>query len=87
MDVAVVVELRQVAGRTKTVQLRAGSRLDKFQREVDTYKEFRSLLWRQADGRAGRLRDGQGVPPPRPRAVFAGRLGRFGGVDPTAVCG
>jgi len=33
----------KVAGRTRTVQLRAGSRLDKFQREVDTYKEFRAL--------------------------------------------
>ena len=33
----------KVAGRTKTVQLRAGSRLDKFQREVETYKQFRAL--------------------------------------------
>src|SRR3970040_1832955 len=33
----------KVAGRTKTVQLRAGSRLDKFQREVDAYRRFRSL--------------------------------------------
>jgi hypothetical protein len=32
-----------VAGKTRTVQLRAGARLDKFQREVDTYKEFRAL--------------------------------------------
>lgn len=33
----------KVAGRTKTIQLRAGARLDKFQREVDVYKEFRGL--------------------------------------------
>jgi hypothetical protein len=33
----------KVAGKTKTVQLRAGSRLDKFQREVDAYKQFRAL--------------------------------------------
>jgi hypothetical protein len=33
----------KVAGKTRTVQLRAGARLDKFQREVDTYKEFRAL--------------------------------------------
>jgi len=33
----------KVAGRTRTVQLRAGSKLDKFQREVDVYKEFRAL--------------------------------------------
>lgn len=33
----------KVAGKTKTVQLRAGARLDKFQREVDVYKEFRAL--------------------------------------------
>jgi hypothetical protein len=33
----------KVEGKTKTVQLRAGSRLDKFQREVDAYKEFRVL--------------------------------------------
>lgn len=33
----------KVAGKTRTVQLRAGTRLDKFQREVDTYKEFRAL--------------------------------------------
>jgi uncharacterized protein DUF6788 len=33
----------KVEGKTKTVQLRAGSRLDKFQREVDTYKRFRAL--------------------------------------------
>lgn len=33
----------KVAGKTRTVQLRAGARLDKFQREVDTYKQFRVL--------------------------------------------
>jgi len=33
----------KVAGKTKTVQLRAGARLDKFQREVDVYKQFRTL--------------------------------------------
>lgn len=33
----------KVAGKTKTVQLRAGPRLDKFQREVETYKQFRAL--------------------------------------------
>jgi hypothetical protein len=33
----------KVAGKTKTVQMRAGSRLDKFQREVDVYKQFRAL--------------------------------------------
>jgi hypothetical protein len=33
----------KVAGKTKTVQLRAGAKLDKFQREVETYKQFRSL--------------------------------------------
>lgn len=33
----------KVAGKTKTVQLRAGARLDKFQREVDVYKQFRAL--------------------------------------------
>lgn len=33
----------KVAGKTQTVQLRAGPRLDKFQREVDTYKQFRAL--------------------------------------------
>jgi hypothetical protein len=33
----------KVAGKTKTVQLRAGARLDKFQREVDAYKQFRAL--------------------------------------------
>ena len=33
----------KVAGKTKTVQFRAGARLDKFQREVDVYKQFRAL--------------------------------------------
>jgi hypothetical protein len=33
----------KVASKTRTVQLRAGARLDKFQREVDTYKKFRAL--------------------------------------------
>ena len=33
----------KVEGKTKTVQLRAGPRLDKFQREVDVYKQFRAL--------------------------------------------
>ncbi len=33
----------KVAGKTKTVQLRAGSRLTKFQREVDAYRRFRTL--------------------------------------------
>jgi hypothetical protein len=33
----------KVAGKTKTVQLRAGPRLNRFQREVDVYKEFRAL--------------------------------------------
>lgn len=33
----------KVAGKTKTVQLRAGSRLTKFQREVDAYRRFRAL--------------------------------------------
>lgn len=33
----------KAAGKTRTVQLRAGARLDKFQREVDTYREFRAL--------------------------------------------
>lgn len=31
------------AGKTRTVQLRPGTRLDKFQREVDAYKQFRAL--------------------------------------------
>lgn len=33
----------KVAGKTMTVQLRAGARLTKFQREVDAYRHFRSL--------------------------------------------
>ena len=33
----------KAAGKTKTIQLRAGSRLTKFQREVDAYRRFRSL--------------------------------------------
>lgn len=33
----------KVAGKTKTVQLRPGARLDKFQREVEAYKQFRAL--------------------------------------------
>lgn len=33
----------KVAGKTKTIQLRAGARLNRFQREVDVYKEFRAL--------------------------------------------
>ncbi|MEO8361558.1 MAG: DUF6788 family protein [Vicinamibacteria bacterium] len=33
----------KVDGKTMTVQLRAGSRLGKFQREVDTYRQFRAL--------------------------------------------
>ena len=33
----------KVAGKTKTVQMRAGPRLDKFQREVEAYKQFRAL--------------------------------------------
>lgn len=33
----------KVEGRTRSVQLRPGSRLDKFQREVDAYKQFREL--------------------------------------------
>lgn len=33
----------KVAGKTKTVQLRAGSRLKKFEREVDAYRRFKSL--------------------------------------------
>lgn len=37
---------RKVAGKTRTVQLRAGPRLDKFQREVDAYKQFRALSGR-----------------------------------------
>jgi hypothetical protein len=34
----------KVAGKTKTVQLRPGPRLAKFEREVETYKRFRSLI-------------------------------------------
>jgi hypothetical protein len=33
----------KVKGKTKTIQLRAGARLAKFQREVDAYRRFRSL--------------------------------------------
>ena len=33
----------KVAGKTKSVQLRAGSRLTKFQREVDAYRRFKTL--------------------------------------------
>lgn len=33
----------KVAGKTRTVQLRAGPRLDKLQREVETFKQFRAL--------------------------------------------
>jgi len=33
----------KVEGKTRTIQLRAGSRLDKFQREVETYRRFRAL--------------------------------------------
>lgn len=33
----------KVGGKTRTIQLRAGSRLDKFQREVETYRRFRAL--------------------------------------------
>ena len=33
----------KVAGKTKTIQFRAGPRLDRFQREVETYKQFRAL--------------------------------------------
>lgn len=32
-----------VAGKTKTVQMRPGAKLNKFEREVNTYKEFRKL--------------------------------------------
>jgi hypothetical protein len=34
---------RKVAGKTSTVQLRPGARLDKFQREVEAYRRFRAL--------------------------------------------
>lgn len=30
-------------GKTKTVQMRAGSKLEKYQREVDAYRRFRAL--------------------------------------------
>jgi hypothetical protein len=33
----------KVAGKTKTIQLRAGSRLTKFQREVEAYRQFKTL--------------------------------------------
>lgn len=33
----------KVEGKTKTLQLRAGPRLTKIEREVETYKRFRSL--------------------------------------------
>lgn len=33
----------RVAGKTRTVQMRPGAKLTKFQREVDSYKEFRKL--------------------------------------------
>lgn len=33
----------KVAGKTKTIQLRTGPRLTKFQREVDAYRRFRAL--------------------------------------------
>jgi hypothetical protein len=33
----------KVDGKTRSVQLRAGSRLAKFQREVDAYRRFRAL--------------------------------------------
>jgi len=36
----------KVEGKTKTVQLRPGPRLAKFEREVETYKRFRSLTQR-----------------------------------------
>ena len=32
-----------VAGKTRTVQMRPGARLNKFEREVSNYKEFRRL--------------------------------------------
>lgn len=32
-----------VAGKTKTVQMRPGAKLKKFEQEVSTYKEFRKL--------------------------------------------
>jgi hypothetical protein len=33
----------KVAGKTKTIQMRPGPRLEKFQREVDAYRQFRIL--------------------------------------------
>ena len=33
----------KVAGKTKTVQLRPGPRLEKFEREVEAYRRFRAL--------------------------------------------
>jgi hypothetical protein len=33
----------KVAGKTKTIQMRAGARLTKFEREVDAYRRFRAL--------------------------------------------
>jgi hypothetical protein len=36
----------KVEGKTKSVQLRPGPRLAKFEREVETYKRFRSLTRR-----------------------------------------
>jgi len=43
----------KVEGKTKTVQLRAGPRLDKFQREVDVYKQFRALSEKLIDVNQG----------------------------------
>ena len=34
---------KSVAGKTRTVQMRPGGKLNKFQREVDSYKDFRKL--------------------------------------------
>jgi hypothetical protein len=39
----------KVAGKTRTVQMRVGSRLDKFRREVDAYRQFRALSDRLID--------------------------------------
>jgi hypothetical protein len=33
----------KVGGKTRSVQLRAGARLNRFQREVDAYRRFRAL--------------------------------------------
>jgi hypothetical protein len=33
----------KVAGKTRTIQLRGGARLTRFQREVEAYRRFRSL--------------------------------------------